>query len=190
MSGPDDGEGHAEVGSPEPGVPGILDAEGVVFLGPGAMEIASYRVDPPGPGEVRIRMAASGVCHSDLHVLDGDWTRPAPTVMGHEGAGWVESVGPNPGTNGPRIGDFVVLAWTAPCGRCASCRRAEGWLCLDPAGSGHRLRRGDVRIRRPDGAALGAYSGIGTMGSAQVVAADAAIPVDPRTDPAVAALIG
>jgi S-(hydroxymethyl)glutathione dehydrogenase/alcohol dehydrogenase len=190
MSGPDDGEGHAEVGSPEPGVPGILDAEGVVFLGPGAMEIASYRVDPPGPGEVRIRMAASGVCHSDLHVLDGDWTRPAPTVMGHEGAGWVESVGPNPGTNGPRIGDLVVLAWTAPCGRCASCRRAEGWLCLDPAGSGHRLRRGDVRIRRPDGAALGAYSGIGTLGSVQVVAANAAIPVDPRTDPAVAALIG
>ena len=190
MSGPDDGEGHAGVGAPEPGVPGILDAEGVVFLGPGAMEIARYRVDPPGPGEVRIRMAASGVCHSDLHVLDGDWTRPAPTVMGHEGAGWVESVGPNPGTNGPRVGDFVVLAWTAPCGRCASCRRAEGWLCLSPAGSGHRLRPADVRIRRPDGSALGAYSGIGTLGSVQVVAADAAIRVDPRTDPAVAALIG
>jgi len=190
MSGPNDGEGHAGVGAPEPGVPGILDAEGVVFLGPGTMEIAPYRVDPPGPGEVRIRMAASGVCHSDLHVLDGDWTRPAPTVMGHEGAGWVESVGPNPGTNGPRVGDFVVLAWTAPCGRCASCRRAEGWLCLSPAGSGHRLRPADVRIRRPDGSALGAYSGIGTLGSVQVVAADAAIRVDPRTDPAVAALIG
>jgi len=190
MSGPADGAGHAGVGAPEPGVPGILDAEGVVFLGPGAMEIAPYRVDPPGPGEVRIRMAASGVCHSDLHVLDGDWTRPAPTVMGHEGAGWVESVGPNPGTNGPRVGDFVVLAWTAPCGRCASCRRAEGWLCLSPAGSGHRLRPADVRIRRPDGSALGAYSGIGTLGSVQVVAADAAIRVDPRTDPAVAALIG
>ena len=190
MSGPDDGEGHAGVGAPEPGVPGILDAEGVVFLGPGTMEIAPFRVDPPGPGEVRIRMAASGVCHSDLHVLDGDWTRPAPTVMGHEGAGWVESVGPNPATNGPRVGDFVVLAWTAPCGRCASCRRAEGWLCLSPAGSGHRLRPADVRIRRPDGSALGAYSGIGTLGSVQVVAADAAIRVDLRTDPAVAALIG
>ena len=190
MSGAADGAGHAGVGAPKPGVPGILDAEGVVFLGPGTMEIAPFRVDPPGPGEVRIRMAASGVCHSDLHVLDGDWTRPAPTVMGHEGAGWVESVGPNPGTNGPRVGDFVVLAWTAPCGRCASCRRAEGWLCLSPAGSGHRLRPADVRIRRPDGSALGAYSGIGTLGSVQVVAADAAIRVDPRTDPAVAALIG
>jgi Zn-dependent alcohol dehydrogenase len=208
-----------------PDSPGVLDAVGVVFLGPGAMEIVPYRVDPPGPGEVRVRMAASGVCHSDLHVLDGDWTRPAPTVMGHEGAGWVESVGPDaapePGTAaepttpaepeaapgpdaapgpggaaGPgadrrlRVGDFVVLAWTAPCGRCASCGRGEGWLCPTPAGSGHRRAPGDVRIRRPDGAALGAYSGIGTLGSVQVVAADAAIPVDPRTDPAIAALIG
>ncbi len=175
---------------PDPGSTGTLDAEGVVFLGPGAMEIARYRVDAPGPGEVRVRMAASGICHSDLHVLDGHWTRPAPTVMGHEGAGWVESVGPSPVANGPRVGDLVVLAWTAPCGRCASCLRGEGWLCLTPAGSGHRLRPGDVRIRRPDGAALGAYSGIGTLGSVQVVAADAAITVDPRTDPAVAALIG
>jgi S-(hydroxymethyl)glutathione dehydrogenase/alcohol dehydrogenase len=55
-----------------------LDAEGIVFLGPGAFEIARYRVDPPGPGEVRVRMAASGICHSDLHVLDGHWARPAP----------------------------------------------------------------------------------------------------------------
>jgi Zn-dependent alcohol dehydrogenase len=202
-----------------PEYPDVLDAVGVVFLGPGATEIVPYRVDPPGPGEVRVRMAASGVCHSDLHVLDGDWTRPAPTVMGHEGAGWVESVGPEraPGTDAadgpktpagrvaapgpggaarpgadrrPRVGDFVVLAWTAPCRGCASCGRGEGWLCLTPAGSGHRRAPGDVRIRRPDGAALGAYSGIGTLGSVQVVAADAAIPVDPRTDPAIAALIG
>jgi S-(hydroxymethyl)glutathione dehydrogenase/alcohol dehydrogenase len=195
--------------------PATLDAEGIVFLGPGAFEIARYRVDPPGPGEVRVRMAASGVCHSDLHVLDGHWARPAPLVMGHEGAGWVESVGPaagggpkaagrpsvaaepdatgaaSPGPRrGPRVGDLVVLAWTAPCGRCAACLRGEGWLCISPAGSGHRRAAGDVRIRRPDGTALGAYSGIGTMGSVQVVAADAAIPVDPRTDPAVAALIG
>ena len=187
---------------------GGLDAEGVVFLGPGALEIAPYRVDPPGPGEVRIRMAASGICHSDLHVLDGHWTRPSQIVMGHEGAGWVESVGPATVVGrdalvgsavgapslgqrrAPRVGDLVVLAWTAPCGACPSCLRGESWLCLAPAGSGHRRAGGDVRIRRPDGAALGAYSGIGTMGSIQVVAADAAIPVDARTDPAVAALIG
>ena len=207
MTAPGGGEGPGDVPSRAPAAAGVLDAEGVVFLGPGAMEIVPYRVDPPGQGEVRIRLAASGVCHSDLHVLDGRWTRPAPMVMGHEGAGWVESVGPEaaptpesattpdattrPGTRrGPRVGDFVVLAWTAPCGRCASCRRGEGWLCGTPAGSGHRRSPGDVRIRRPDGAVLGTYSGIGTLGSVQVVAAGAAIPVDPRTDPAIAALIG
>lgn len=189
------------------GSPGILEAEGVVFAGPGAFEVRSYRVDPPGPGEVRVRMAASGVCHSDLHVLDGDWMRPAPLVMGHEGAGWVESVGPGESlgpvgasareagvaesaSRRPRVGDLVVLAWTAPCRRCVACRRGEGWLCVNPAGSGHRRAADEVRIRLPGGVPLGAYSGIGTMGSVQVVAADAAIPVDPRTDPAVAALIG
>ena len=207
MTVPGSGEGRGDARSHAPAAAGVLDAQGVVFLGPGAMEIVPYRVDPPGPGEVRIRLAASGVCHSDLHVLDGHWTRPAPTVMGHEGAGWIESVGPEaappsgaatrpdaatrPGTlRRPRVGDLVVLAWTAPCGRCAACRRGEGWLCHDPAGSGHRRSPGDVRIRRPDGAALGAYSGIGTLGSVQVVAAEAAIRVDPRTDPAIAALIG
>ncbi len=168
-----------------------LDAEGAVFVGPGRLEIGPYRVDPPGPGEVRVRMAASGVCHSDLHVLDGDWARPAPLVMGHEGAGWVEAVGPAvAGRAAPREGDLVVLAWTAPCGTCPPCRRGEGWLCATPIGSGHRLNPGDVRARLPDGRALGAYSGIGTLGSVQVVAADAAISVDPRTDPAIAALIG
>jgi S-(hydroxymethyl)glutathione dehydrogenase/alcohol dehydrogenase len=207
-AGERDGRGSARPPS-RSGSPAILEAEGVVFLGPGAIEIAAYRVDPPGPGEVRVRMAASGVCHSDLHVLDGDWARPAPLVLGHEGAGWVESVGPEAGggpsvpaepdatgaaspgpCRGPRVGDLVVLAWTAPCGRCAACQRGEGWLCVSPAGSGHRRTASEIRIRRPDGTALGAYSGIGTMGSVQVVAAAAAITVDPRTDPAVAALIG
>ena len=100
-AGAGEGEGRRTDRSRTPDSPGVLDAVGVVFLGPGATEIVPYRVDPPGPGEVRVRMAASGVCHSDLHVLDGDWTRPAPTVMGHEGAGWVESVGPErtPGTD-------------------------------------------------------------------------------------------
>ena len=138
---------HGDVGPADDArIADVIDAEGMVFLGPGAFEIAPYRVDPPGPGEVRVRMAASGICHSDLHVLDGHWTRPAPLVMGHEGAGWVEAVGPDaiggasPGPRrGPRVGDLVVLAWTAPCGRCAACRRGEGWLCAAPAGSGHRF---------------------------------------------------
>ena len=86
-------------------------------------------------------MLASGVCHSDLHVVDGEWERPSPTVLGHEGAGVVESLGTDVQersvdapieSGGLQVGDLVSLAWTAPCGSCVACERGDGWLCLDP----------------------------------------------------------
>lgn len=144
-------------------------------------------------------MVASGVCHSDLHVVDGDWARPMDVVLGHEGAGIVEAIGPGVverpadapiDAGGLRLGDLVVLAWTAPCGSCPACTRGEAWLCTQPAGDGHRLAPDLVRVHTPGGAPVGAYSGVGTHASAQVVAATAAIPVDPRTPHDAAALIG
>lgn len=160
-----------------------------MFEGPGeAPRIEELVLDPPRRGEVLVQMAAAGVCHSDLHVRDGEWERPAGVVMGHEGAGWVEEMGP--GVEGLEQGDLVVLAWTAPCRTCEACRRGEAWLCGEPAGSGHRLRDEDVRLRRPSGEAVGAYSGIGTFSERQVVASSAAITVDRRTPPDIAALIG
>jgi S-(hydroxymethyl)glutathione dehydrogenase/alcohol dehydrogenase len=164
-----------------------------VFLGPAAgFRIEELDLDPPGPGEVLVRMAASGVCHSDLHVVDGDWDRPAPVTLGHEGAGIVEAVGPGVGARAgdPRPGDLVVLAWTAPCGSCEPCRRGERHLCADPRGAGHRRAPADVRLRRPDGTPVGVYSGIGTFATHQVVAAEAAVAVDPRLPADEAALIG
>ncbi|MGH3144803.1 MAG: alcohol dehydrogenase catalytic domain-containing protein, partial [Rubrobacter sp.] len=76
---------------------------------------------------VRVRICASGVCGSDLHVVDGDWTTPAPLVLGHEGSGIVEEVGPGAKDVGP--GDRVVLSWFAPCRRCTECARGRAWLC-------------------------------------------------------------
>ncbi len=164
-----------------------------VFLGARAgFQLEELRLDPPGPNEVLVRMAASGVCHSDLHVVDGEWERPAPVAMGHEGAGIVEAVGTGVGDRpgDPRVGDLVVLAWTAPCRSCPACRRGEPHLCADPRGAGHRLAPADVRLRRPDGTPVGVYSGIGTLATHQVVAAEAAIPVDPSLAPEQAALLG
>jgi S-(hydroxymethyl)glutathione dehydrogenase/alcohol dehydrogenase len=164
-----------------------------VFLGAAdGFRVEELILDPPGSGEVGVRMLASGVCHSDLHVLDGDWERPAPVVMGHEGAGIVETLGPRAGTRpgDPAVGDLVVLAWTAPCGACPACVRGEGFLCADPRGAGHRLAAADVRLRRPDGTPVGVYSGIGTMATHQVVAVEAAIPVDSALPAAEAALLG
>lgn len=173
---------------------------GAVFGGAGRpISLETLQLDDPVEGELRVRMVASGVCHSDLHVVDGDWARPPNVVLGHEGAGIVEALGPGIterpegaplGDGGLRVGDLVVLAWTAPCGHCAACRANEAWLCSEPRGNGHRLAAGDVRLRRPDGTPIGAYSGIGTFCTAQVVAAEAAVPIDPRTPPEIAALIG
>lgn len=162
---------------------------GLLYHGPGLPPtIEELVLDPPAEGEVLVRMVAAGVCRSDLHVVDGDWRRPADVVLGHEGAGVVEAVGP--GVDHVEVGDLVVLAWTAPCDVCPSCGRGEPWLCSLPDGGGHRLDDGLARLHRPDGSAVGAYSGIGTFGTHQVVAASAAVPVPPSTPPEVAALIG
>jgi S-(hydroxymethyl)glutathione dehydrogenase / alcohol dehydrogenase len=173
---------------------------GLVYHGPERrLTPEDLWLDAPGDGEVQVRMVAAGVCHSDLHVVDGDWSRPAGLVLGHEGAGIVEMLGPGVHERaadapvehgGLRVGDLVSLAWTAPCGRCPACARGEAWLCGQPRGSGHRLDPASVRLHRADDSPVGAYSGIGTFCSGQVVAAEAAVAVDPRTPPEVAALIG
>src|SRR4051812_13559429 len=100
---------------------------GAVFRGPRlSLQPEELRLDPPGAGEVRVRMVASGVCHSDLHVLAGEWQRPSQVVLGHEGAGIIEALGEGVDERAPelpagtapglQVGDLVVLAWTAPCG--------------------------------------------------------------------------
>jgi S-(hydroxymethyl)glutathione dehydrogenase/alcohol dehydrogenase len=172
---------------------------GAVFHGAGRVVVEDLLLDPPDAGEIAVRMLASGVCHSDLHVFDGEWERPTDVVMGHEGAGVIEALGEGVADRGAdepldagglRVGDLVVLAWTAPCGACASCLRHEEWLCAQPHGGGHRLAPALARVRRRDGDRVGVYSGIGTFAERQVVAAAAAVPVDPATPPEVAALVG
>jgi S-(hydroxymethyl)glutathione dehydrogenase/alcohol dehydrogenase len=156
-----------------------IPTRGVVFDGPDRpARIEELELDPPQRNEVRVRMAAAGVCHSDLHVVDGEWQRPAGVVLGHEGTAWVESLGE--GVTGLEVGDLVVLAWTAPCATCSACERGEPWLCSPEL----------QRLHRAAGEPIGAYSGIGTFGEHQVVARSAAIKVDPRTPPEIAALIG
>ena len=132
-------------------------------------------------------MLASGVCHSDLHVRDGEWDRPTPIVLGHEGAGVVEAVGP--GVTSPRVGELVALSWLIPCGVCRSCRRGHVWACPDSPSYRHALLDGTAPFTRA-GEPVRAYCAISTMAEAAVVPAAAAIALPEGTDPAVAALIG
>ncbi len=153
-----------------------------------AAVIRELELADPREGEVRVRMLAAGVCHSDLHVRDGDWERPTPIVMGHEGAGVVEAVGPGVTTH--RVGQLVALSWLVPCGVCRSCVRGRTWACPDSPSYRHTLPDGTTAFRTPGGEPVRSYCAIATMAEASVVPAAAAIVMPDGTDPAVAALIG
>jgi S-(hydroxymethyl)glutathione dehydrogenase/alcohol dehydrogenase len=89
--------------------------------------VEEIELDPPKDREVLVRYVASGVCHSDLHIMRGTIPRPMPMVLGHEGAGIVEAVGPNVTLVKP--GDHVVLSWVPSCGVCHSCTTGRMYLC-------------------------------------------------------------
>ena len=137
---------------------------------------------------VRVRLRASGVCHSDLHVAAGEWTADGPLVLGHEGAGVVEAVGP--GVADARPGDHVVLSWLAPCRRCKHCARGEAWLCNGMRALDNVLPDGTTIFLRRDGTPVRAYLGLGTFAEATVVPESAAVPIPKDVPFTVAALIG
>ena len=156
---------------------------------PGApVTVETLTLAEPRAGEVRVRILASGVCHSDLHVRDGEWPRPTPIAMGHEGAGVVEAIGP--GVRSLSVGQPVALSWLVPCGRCRSCRAGRPWACPDSPSFRHRMPDGVTVLATDEGEPVLSYCGIGTMAGATVVPEAAAIPLPDGVDPAVAALIG
>ena len=79
---------------------------------------------PPGPHEVEVTIAAAGVCHSDLHMVRGEWTHRTPVVLGHEGSGVITAVGID--VRDLAVGDHVVLSWVPSCGECRYCRTPGG----------------------------------------------------------------
>ncbi len=133
-------------------------------------------------------MTASGVCHSDLHVRDGEWERPGPIVLGHEGAGVIEALGSD--VDGLRVGQPVALSWLIPCAACRACASGRPWACVASPSFLHRMRDGGTRWQRSGGEEVLTYCAIGTLAEAEVVPAAAAIPIRDGLDPAVAALIG
>lgn len=155
---------------------------GVVVRKPGAKALVeNLVVDDPGPGEVRVKVLASGVCHTDLHTRLGNFGSAFPYLLGHEATGIVESVGE--GVTRPGPGQMVTLSWRAPCGICRFCARGHPQVCPDAI-----VTR--PRVRLADGTLLGRVLSLGTFATHTVVGASQAIPVDPRLDPAATCLIG
>ncbi|MBP2406231.1 Zn-dependent alcohol dehydrogenase [Streptomyces syringium] len=148
------------------------------------LRIAGIELPPPGPGQVRVRLAAAGVCHSDLSLSDGTLRQPVPAVLGHEGAGTVTEVGE--GVTHVVPGDHVVLNWAPSCGDCHLCGLGEPWLCAD-AGSTATVPYATLAA---DGSSL--YPGLGTAVFAEetVVRASAVLPLPEGVPLVEAALLG
>jgi alcohol dehydrogenase len=153
------------------------------------LSVEEIELDPPGPGEVLVKIAAAGLCHSDLSVINGDRPRPTPMVLGHEAAGIVEELGP--GVDDLKKGDHVVMVFVPSCGHCLPCSEGRPALCepgaaTNTAGSllsgQRRLHRGTTPVHHHMG--VSAFAQYATMSRRSL------IKIDPELPLAEAALFG
>jgi S-(hydroxymethyl)glutathione dehydrogenase/alcohol dehydrogenase len=155
-----------------------------VLRGPGdELRVQDVRLPAPGPGQVRVRLAAVGVCHSDLSLANGTLRQPVPAVLGHEAAGTVVAVGD--GVTTPAVGSRVVLNWAPACRSCWFCAHGEPHLCERAMDRG-----GDPYATLADGTPV--YPGLGTAAFAEetVVGADAVVALPDGIPLELAALLG
>jgi S-(hydroxymethyl)glutathione dehydrogenase/alcohol dehydrogenase len=164
----------------------------VVRKAPGKFEVVDLEVDDPRQGEIRVKMVASGLCHSDDHLATGDMpVGMYPFCGGHEGGGIVESVGPN--TTGFEAGDKVIFSFLPACGKCRWCATGHSNLCdlgaLLLAGS-RWSDPNDFRLHLDDGSPVGQMCGISTFSQYTTVSVDSAIKVAEDTPLERACLLG
>jgi Zn-dependent alcohol dehydrogenase len=161
-----------------------------LFRAPGTpLEVVEVELEEPGPGDVLVRMAAVGICGSDLHVVRGEWPRPTPMVLGHEGSGIVESVGSE--VFGVSPGDRVVLSWAPACGECDPCRRGRPVACapLRAGIASGTLADGTTRLRLGEEVVY-RMTAIGALTEHIVLPAAAVLPLPADVGLDEAALIG
>lgn len=145
------------------------------------VEIADVFIPDPGPHEVVVELIACGVCHTDLTYREGGITSEFPFLLGHEGAGTVESVGSAVSAIAP--GDFVVLNWRAVCGQCRACKRGRPWYCFNTFNA-------EQKMTLTDGTELTPALGIGAFCDKTLVHEGQCTKVEPQADPAVVGLLG
>jgi S-(hydroxymethyl)glutathione dehydrogenase/alcohol dehydrogenase len=154
-----------------------------------SLDVEELDLAPPCEGEVLVRLLASGICHSDLSLINGAWPVPLPMVLGHEGAGVIEAVGP--GVDESRLGERVVLTFTPPCGRCRFCLAGRVNLCVEAAAGFESglLRDGTTRLSH-GGKRVFHLALVSSFARHAVVPANAAIRVPDELDPALTCLLG
>ena len=156
--------------------------KGVIARSKGAaVTVEDIIVPDPGAGEALVRVQACGVCHTDLHYREGAINDEFPFLLGHEAAGVVESVGD--GVTNVAEGDFVIIAWRAPCGNCRSCLRGRPWYCFDSMNASQQMTLAD-------GSPLSPALGIGAFTELSLVHSGQCVKIDPAASAAAAGLIG
>ncbi len=158
-----------------------------ILIEPGKpLQIEDVMISNPGPHEVLIRTAACGLCHSDLHFIDGLYPHPLPAIPGHEAAGIVEAVGSEVRT--VKVGDAVVTCLSAFCGHCEFCVTGRMSLCL---GAETRRAAGDApRITRPDGTVVHQMLNLSAFAEMMLIHEHACVRIDPEMPLDRAAVIG
>jgi len=154
------------------------------------IKVETVILDSPGPGEVLVKIAAAGLCHSDLSIVNGDRPRPMPMALGHEAAGIVEELGP--GVSDLHRGDHVALIFVPSCGCCGPCMEGRPALCEPGAaanGAG-TLVGGQRRLHRGDGSLLNHQVGVSCFAEYAVVARGSLVKIDPELPFDIAALFG
>jgi NDMA-dependent alcohol dehydrogenase len=152
------------------------------------ISVESIAVDAPKRGEVTVKLAACGVCHSDLSAINGTIALPLPLVLGHEGAGVVEAVGE--GVREFSAGDHVVFSFVYMCGKCRFCVAGRPVLCLEQGKALTTPLEGTPRTHDAGGAPLNIFSGCGAMAEYATVSAENVIKIDPKVPLDCAALVG
>jgi Zn-dependent alcohol dehydrogenase len=153
------------------------------------LSIEEIELDPPGPGEILVRIAAAGLCHSDLSVIEGNRPRPMPMALGHEAAGVVEELGP--GVDDLRKGDHVVMVFVPSCGHCLPCSEGRPALCEPGAaanGAG-TLLSGGKRLHR-NGQDINHHLGVSSFADYAVISRRSCVKVDSDLPLDEAALFG
>ena len=154
------------------------------------LAIETVRLQPPGPGEILVRVRAAGLCHSDLSVIDGSRPRPMPMLLGHEATGEVVELGD--GVRSLAVGDAVVFSFVPMCGHCGPCACGRPVLCEPGAAANARgsLLGGATRLRDADDAPLHHHLGVSGFAEYAVVSERSAVRIDADLPPRIAALFG
>ena len=151
------------------------------------LEVVDLDQEGPQAGEARVQVKAAGVCHSDWHIMNGDWPVPLPMVLGHEAAGIVKEVGP--GVTSVKPGDHVIFSFRPHCGRCYYCSIGRSVLCDGYTSPRWLMLDGTPRLTR-GGKPINQMARIGTFSEFVVCAAEMLVPINTEMPWPQAALVG